>query len=215
MDGGLSGSFSRLNARERTLVISLVGVLAMLLAGGGIWYVRNKLHEKEERIRANQTSWRKIQALSGPYLEAVLRAQETETRIKENKYARNPDDPVAAVAVQSKVRYIESSQPEQEGQMHKLLTTTGELHEKQLTGGKRRKQRKGPVFFRVEKQFKMSRQYVHTDDLWNFLGQLEGMDNLVYVTRLTINRSTRDPDFAQIKNLTASTLRWVEMTEEE
>jgi hypothetical protein len=207
-------AFSRMSARERTLVFTLIGLMLLGVLGGGVLYVRSQLSDKETQIQKNRTSWKKIRKLSGPYLARLATRQMMLERIKDNPDALSPDNPVAVEAVQSKVKYrTGTSGDDEEAPLNKILHVTGELGQKPLL--KKRRTQRGPQIYRVEKRFQMKRGFARTDDLWGFLGSLESMNNMVFVSRLHIVRWSRDPDYAQIKNLTASTLRYVESEEEQ
>ncbi len=213
MSAGLSGALSRMSPRERNMVIALMALVLCLVIGGGVFWVRGTLSDKEAKIKANRKAWTKIQKAAGPYLasrEAYARMQE---RLKTNPDALSPDNPVAETAVRTKVRYRTGIGGDDEtAALNKILQVTGDLAQRPLL--QKRRKEKGPQIFRVEKQFQMRRGFARTVDLFGFLGDVEALDNLVFVTKLHIVRWSRDPDFAQIKNLTASTLRYSAEEEE-
>ncbi len=209
----LSAAFTRMSPRERNMVTGLIVLVLCMVVGGGMVWVRGTLADKEAKLRKNRKAWSEIQKLAGPYLasrEAYARMQE---RLKTNPDALSPDNPVAETAVKTKVRYRTGVGGEDEtAPLNKILQVTGDLAQRPLLQKKRKE--KGPQIYRVEKQFQMRRGFARTVDLFGFLGDVEQLENLVFVTKLHMVRWSRDPDFVQIKNLTASTLRYVEDEEE-
>lgn len=214
MRTGLQGSLSRMSPRERNLVVTLVSLVLLLVIGGGIYYVRGLLKEKEEKIKRNRQAWAQIQKLSGPYLATRQQRADLLADIRKNPDALSPDGPIAETAVQTQVRYRTGVGSEDESApLNKILMATGDLLMRPVY--QRRRRQKGPQIYRVEKQFQMQRGFARTDDIFTFLGEVEALDSMVFVSKLHLTRWSRDPDYVQIKNLTASTLRWVETTEEE
>jgi len=214
MKTGLTGSFGRMNERERTLVTLLLGILSLLIIGGGIWYVSSSLNDKEQRIKKNQKSWSKIQKKASAYLEKRAQREALTAKIKENPNAESPDSPISQAAVRTRVRYRTASSTEDETAMlNKILHPTGDVIERPLITKGRRKT--GPQYYRVAKQFNMKRGFAQVDDLWKFLGTVEDQNELVFVSKLHLVRWSRDPDYAQIRGLTASTIRFEETSEEE
>lgn len=211
MNTGLAGSFSRMSTRERNLVAALGAIVFLLVVGGGTWIVRGKLNEKEDKIKNNRQKWAQIQREAGPYLARVQAEKELVERIKANPDALSPDNPVAVIAVKSQVRYRSSSTDTEDERtpLNKLLQVKGDLAQSSLIAGRARR-KGGPDLRLVEKEFHMRRGYSRADDLYKFLQQVEGLDNLVFVSRLHLLRQTQEPDYVQIKKLTASTLRYVE-----
>jgi hypothetical protein len=209
MKTGLAGSLGRMSSRERNLVLSLVALLAVLILGSGVWYVSSSLSEKEEKIDRNWKTWASIKKKAPEYLAARQNKKQIQERLKSNPDALSPDSPVAQVAVRSKVRYRTGGSDEDESaMMNKILHTTGDLIQRPLIV-KRRKQL-GPQIYRVEKEFNMKRGFARVDDVWTFLGSVEALDNLVFITKLHMIRWSRNPDYAQIRRMTASTLRYEE-----
>lgn len=66
----------------------------------------------------------------------------------------------------------------------------------------------------MEKCFQMKCGFVWTVDLWSFLGVVEVMENMVFVSWLYIVRWSWDPDYVQIKNFMVVILWYVELEEE-
>jgi hypothetical protein len=210
----IGGALGRMSARERSLVLGLVGVLSMLLLVGGIWVVNSKLADKERKISSNRKKWKSIQKLAGPYLASRAAYEATQERLKTNPDAESPDNPVAEVAVRTRVRHRTAGATEDESvPLNKLLLVTGDLKKKPLYTKK--KGQIGPQVYRVDKDFEMKRAFVRSEDIFTFLSDVESMKNLVFVTELNISRWSRDPDFIQIKRLKASTLSYVESDGEE
>lgn len=209
MKTSFAGSMGRMSSRERNLVLSLVSMLAVFVLVGGIWYVSSALKDKEKRIERNVSSWIKLQKKAPEYLAGRQSKKKVEERLKANPDALSPDSPVAQVSVRSKVRYRTGGSGEDEsGMMNKILHPTGDLIQRPLIV-KRRKQL-GPQIYRVEKEFNMKRGFARVEDVWTFLGSVEALNNLVFITKLHMIRWSRDPDYAQIRKLTASTLRYEE-----
>jgi hypothetical protein len=209
MKTGLAGSLGRMSSRERNLVLSLVALLAVLILGGGVWYVSSSLSDKEEKIERNWKTWASIKKKAPEYLAVRQNKKQVQERLKSNPDALSPDSPVAQVAVRSKVRYrTGGSDKDESAMMNKILHTTGDLIQRPLIV-KRRKQL-GPQVYRVEKEFNMKRGFARVDDVWTFLGSVEALDNLVFITKLHMIRWSRNPDYAQIRRMTASTLRYEE-----
>jgi hypothetical protein len=214
VNAGLAGSFSRLNSRERTLVGGLLGLVVLLLVGGGVWVVRGKLAEKEAKIKKNRDSWATIQKEAGPFLERQAQQKALIERIKGNPDASSPDNPVAVVAVKSQVRYRASSSDteDERSPLNKLLHVKGDLAYSSLVSSKGRR-KGGPDVQLVEKEFEMRRGYAQAADVYKFLQQVEKLDNLVFVSKLHLQRRSQQPDYVQIKSLTAATLRYVDAEE--
>ena len=209
MKTSLAGSMGRMSSRERNLVLSLVSMLAVLVLVGGIWYVSSVLKDKETKIERNAASWVKLKKKAPEYLAGRQNKKKVEERLKANPDALSPDSPVAQVSVRSKVRYRTGGSGEDEtAMMNKILHPTGDLIQRPLIV-KRRKQL-GPQVYRVEKEFNMKRGFARVEDVWTFLGSVEALNNLVFITKLHMIRWSRDPDYAQIRKLTASTLRYEE-----
>ncbi len=209
----LGDSLSRMSSRERSLVLLLVGIVLLMVIGGGVWWVRSNLAEREAKIAKNRAQWAKIQKLAGPYLEKKASYERTRQKLKENPNALSPETPVAETAVTHRVAYRTGLGGEDEkAPMNKILQSTGDLMQRPLL--QKKKNQKGPQIYRVERQFQMRRGFARTEDVFDFLGKVESQDNLVFVTKLHMVRWSRDPDFLQIKNLTASTLRYEEDGEE-
>lgn len=213
MNAGLSGALGRMNPRERTLVVTLISMVSILIVAGAVWMVRGKLKAKEENIARNREAMAKIQRLAGPYLEQRARTAALTEQLKSNPDALSPDNPVATAAVKTKVRFRNAGDTDETSTMNKVLQVTGELKQRPLI--QKKKGAKGPQIYRVEKEFQMRRGYVHVDDLFTFLGEVESLDNMVFVSKLDLVRWTRDPDYIQIKSLSASTLRYDEDEEGE
>ena len=210
----IGGALSRLSARERSLVIGLGTAVALLLIGGGVWMVQSKLADKERAITSNRKKWKSIQKLAGPYLASRAAYEATQKRLKSNPDALSPDNPVAEVAVRTRVRQRTAGAEEEEKvPLNKVFQVTGDLKQKPLFSKK--KGQPGPQVYRVDKDFEMKRAFVRTEDVFTFLGEVERLDNLVFVTELNLTRWSRDPDFVQIKRLKASTLRFVDAEGEE
>ena len=208
------GALGRMSARERSLVLGLSGVVALLLVVGGIWIVQSKLAEKERKITSNRKKWKSIQKLAGPYLADRAAYEATQNRLKTNPDALSPDNPVAEVAVKTRVRHrIGGATEDEKVPLNKILMVTGDLKQKPLYVKK--KGQVGPQVYRVDKDFEMKRAFVRSEDIFTFLSDIESMKNLVFVTELNISRWSQDPDFIQIKRLKASTLRYVEADGEE
>lgn len=212
MKAGLSGALGRMAPRERTLVITLLLMVIALVLVGAVWVVRGKLKTKQDQIAANRASLNKIQKQAGPYLESRAKYDGLLERLKNNPDALSPDNPVATAAVKTKVRFRNAGDTDEPSTMNKVLQVTGDLKQRPLL--QKKKGQKGPQIFRVDKEFQMRRGYVHVDDLFTFLGEVEALDNLVFISKLDLVRWTRDPDYVQIKSLAASTLRYSEDTEE-
>ena len=83
-------AFSRMSARERTLVFTLIGLMLLGVLGGGVLYVRSQLSDKETQIEKNRTSWKKIRKLSGPYLARLATREMMLERIKDNPRRPEP-----------------------------------------------------------------------------------------------------------------------------
>jgi len=214
MKTGLTGSFARMNQRERVLVLSLIGLCSLLLIGGTAWTVSNHLSDKRAKIKKNAKMWAKIKQQAVPYLRHQSEREALTKRLQNNPDAKSPDSPVAQAAVRTKVHYRTGSTSDEESAMlNKILHPTGDLIQRPLR--RKAKNDKGPQIYRVEKQFNMKRGFAKIDDLWGFLGTVESMQNMVFVSKLHLVRWSRDPDYAQIRNLTASTVRYVETEEEE
>ena len=210
----IGGALGRLSARERTLVLGLGISVSFLLIAGGIWMVKSRLAAKEDSIASNRKKWKSIQKLAGPYLASRAEYEATQTRLKDNPDALSPDNPVAEVAVKTRVRHRTAGATEDEKvPLNKILQVTGDLKQKPLFSKK--KGQPGPQVYRVDKDFEMKRAFVRTEDVFTFLSQVEQLDNLVFVTELNLTRWSRDPDFLQIKRLKSSTLRFVETDGEE
>ncbi len=211
---GIGSALGRLSARERSMVLGLGAAVSLMLIGGGVWIVQSKLAEKERKITSNRKKWKSIKKLAGPYLASQAAYEATQARLKSNPDALSPDNPVAEVAVRTRVRQRTSGNAEEERvPLNKVFQVTGDLKQKPLFSKK--KGQPGPQVYRVDKDFEMKRAFVRTEDVFTFLSEIEKMDNLVFVTELNIARWSRDPDFVQIKRLKASTLRYVEADNEE
>lgn len=212
MKTGLGGSMGRLNPRERALVFSLAGVILLLVVGGGVWYVRAKLADKQAKLKRNRVAWTKIRAAAGPWLAERDRAKKLKQRILDNDHIHKPDTPIKQKAMATTVRFrARSSDTDEEGDLGMLLKETGGLVKKPIRAGKRSK---FPMYYRMEKSLSMRSGYVRTEDLWKFLGEIEAMEDLVFVSKLSIHRFTGNPDYAKIDSMTVSTLRWVEKKED-
>lgn len=208
MNAGLSGSLGRMSPRERTLVVTLLISVLVLVVAGAVWFVRGKLKTKQDQLAKNRSTLAQIHKLAGPYLEKRAAAEALQERLKTNPDALSPDSPVANAAIKTKVRYRNSGDTDEPSSMNKVLQVTGDLKQRPLL--QRPRGQTGPQIYRVDKEFQMRRGYVHVDDVFTFLGEVEALDNLVYVSRLELIRWTRDPDYLQIKTLEASTLRFEE-----
>ncbi|MFT7622705.1 MAG: hypothetical protein ACI9WU_001880 [Myxococcota bacterium] len=196
-----------MNARERNLVLALGGVVLLLAVGAGVVWVRGTLAAKQDKISKNRKQWTEIQRRAGPWLAKQAQEAAILERVKSNPDALSPDNPVAEIAVKTPVHYRTGSDgQDEEAPLNKILQVTGDLLQRPLL--QKKKKQAGPQIFRVEKQFQMRRGFARTDDIWDFLGSVEAFDSLVFVTKLHIVRWSRDADFVQIKNLTASTLRY-------
>jgi hypothetical protein len=171
------------------------------------------LQSKEDRIAKNRTKWTQVQRLAGPYLAEQAEREELQLRIRNNPDAASPDSPVAEAAVRTQVRFKTGlSADEETGALNRFLQVTGELIMRPLAQ-RRRRGAEGPQVYRVEKQFQMRRGFARSEDMFDFLGEVESLDGLVFVSKLHIARWSRDADYLQIKNLTASTLRYVDEEE--
>ncbi len=212
MKAGLTGALGRMAPRERTLVVTLLVMVIALVLVGAVWIVRGKLKTKQDQIASNREMLLKIQKKAGPFLEQRARYEGLQERLKNNPDALSPDNPVATAAVKTKVRFRSSGDTDEPSTMNKVLQVTGDLKQRPLI--QKKKGQKGPQIFRVDKEFQMRRGYVHVDDLFTFLGEVEALDNLVFISKLDLVRWTRDPDYVQIKSLAASTLRYSEDEEE-
>ena len=211
MKAGLSGALGRMAPRERSLVVTLVVLVTALVLVGAVWLVRGKLKTKQDLIAKNRESLAKIHKKAGPFLEKRSKYEALQERLKTNPDALSPDSPVANVAVKTKVRFRASGDVDEPQPMNKVLQVTGELKQRPLI--QRARGQKGPQVYRVDKEFQMRRGYVHVDDMFTFLGDIEALDNLVFVSKLSLIRWTHDPDYIQIKTLAASTLRYAENEE--
>lgn len=206
MNAGFSGALGRMSPRERSLVVTLTLVVVVFAIVGAVWFVRGKLKTKQDQIAKNRTALAELHRLAGGYLEKRAQIQAMQERLKTNPDALSPDSPVANVAIRTKVRFRNSGDEDEQSTMNKVLQVTGDLKQRPLI--QRPRGQTGPQIYRVDKEFQMRRGYVHVDDVFTFLGDVEALDNLVFVSRLELVRWTRDPDYLQIKTLEASTLRF-------
>ncbi len=208
MNAGLSGALGRMSPRERSLVVTLLLTVVVLVVAGSVWFVRGKLKTKQDQLATNRKQMAKIHALAGPYLEKRAQVEALQERLKTNPDALSPDSPVASAAIKTKVRFRNSGDTDEQSSMNKVLQVTGDLKQRPLI--QRQRGQTGPQIYRVDKEFQMRRGYVHVDDVFSFLGEVEALPNLVFVSRLELVRWTRDPDYVQLKTLEASTLRFEE-----
>lgn len=206
MSSAVESAFSKMNPRERTLVGALIGLVVLLIVAGGTYWVRSSLAEKEAHIQRNKKAWAQIQKLAGPYLAREASKKHLIEQIEGNRYSLNPDNPVADLAVKTKVRYM-SGATEEQASLSKLLQTVGEVKPKGLIP--RRNNEVGPQVYRMSKEFQMKSGYAFTEDIYNFLAAAERVDPLIFITKLHIIRHGQKVDYVQVKNLTASTLRYV------
>ena len=209
MKTGVGGFMGRLSPRERMLVSSLMAVLLLaVVVGGGLW-VRSRLRATELEIESNRRSMAKIRGLTTAYLEKRHHAESIWKKMEQNPYKKSPDSPVKQVSLRTQVRYRASEQAEEEkGSLNRFLTASGELQRRQLrTKGRRKKKKDERQLLRVEKTFVMKRGNVHVDDFYSFLEKLEGIEGLVFISKLHLVRwSHVDPDYVRVKEMTTTTL---------
>jgi len=208
----MTGWMDRLSKRERSLVMSLFGVI---LVGVLIWVVfsvRGSLREKNEKIRKNQRSLNEIEKLAPKFVAQKSQAKQRIERIQNNPHGQSPHIPMLKIAQSTPVSYRKASYrdtEEQKGTLDNILMPAGDLDMNPI-GKRRRKKTKEPKLYRVNKNLKMSSVYVRTNDLYPFLAAVDGVDDLYFISRLNIKRWTQDPDYVIVDKLVASTLQFVE-----
>ncbi len=207
----MTGWMDRLNKRERSLVMSLFGVIMVGILVWVVFSVRGSLREKNERIRKNQRSLNEIERLAPQFVAQKQQAKERVERIQNNPHGQSPHIPILKLAQNTPISYRKASYrdtEEQKGTLDNILMPSGDLDMNPI-GKRRRKKSKESKLYRVNKSMKMSSFYVRTNDLYPFLAATEGVDDLYFISRLTIKRWTQDPDFVIVEKLVASTLQFV------
>lgn len=211
MIGLIAGWMDQLNKRERTLVMTLFAVLATGVLVWVIFSVRGSLRDKENRIRKNNRDLVTIERLAPDYIAVRNQAKDREQRIRSNPNGESPHIPILKAAQKTSVHYRKggfNNSEVQTGSLDKILLPTGDLDRRPI--GSRRRSKTGSNLYRINKQLKMSSVYVRTEDLYPFFGGLEQLDDLVFISRLKLDRWSQDPDFVKVDMMMASTLQYVE-----
>ena len=211
MIGLIAGWMDQLNKRERTMVMTLLGIV---VTGALVWVifsVRGGLRDKENRIRKNNRDLAQIGRLAPDYIAVRNAATDRDQRIRSNPNGESPHIPILKIAQKTSVHYRKAgfnNSGEETGSLDKILLFTGDLDRRPIGG--RRRTKSGPLLYRINKQLKMSAVYVKTADLYPFFGALEKLDDLVFISWLKMDRWSQDPDFVKVDMMMVFTLRYVE-----
>jgi len=211
MIGLIAGWMDQLNKRERTMVMTLLSVVVTGVLVWVIFSVQGGLRDKEKRIRKNYRDLVKIERLAPDYIAVRNEAKDRDQRIRANPNGESPHIPILKIAQKTSVHYRKggfNNSGEETGSLDKILLPTGDLDRRPI--GARRRSKTGPLLYRINKQLKMASVYVRTADLYPFFGALEKLDDLVFISRLQLNRWSQDPDFVKVDMMMASTLQYVE-----
>lgn len=81
----LEASFDGLSARDRKLFIALVAFFALVLVGGGAFFMRNKLNALQAQVDSRRAALNAIRAQQSEYTEARARLDEIEEELKKHE----------------------------------------------------------------------------------------------------------------------------------
>ncbi len=73
-----------LSPRDRTLLMGLLAFAAILLIGGGAWWMNRTIHELEGRLADRRQTLQNVRELDADYAAAVDRSNEIQQRLRES-----------------------------------------------------------------------------------------------------------------------------------
>jgi hypothetical protein len=219
MKTGYSGWLDRLSVRERRLVLSVFGIIAVLVVGGSAYYLRGTLNDKEKQIEKNRKTLKRIAKTGQKYRTQQLEYENLISKLKNNPNADNPQLPVMQLARNFKVHYLDDSRGKQEAkedQMENILRPAGKLKKVELTKRRRnQKKKKRAKVYLVSSELSMNKQWVLDDELFTYLAKVENLNN-IFITALYLDRKqepapkTNQADYIRLSKMVASTLQYVE-----
>ena len=73
-----------LSPRDRTLLLALLAFAAILVIGGGTWWMNRTIHDLEARLADRRQTLQNVRELDADYAAAVDRSNEIQQRLRES-----------------------------------------------------------------------------------------------------------------------------------
>ena len=207
----------KMSQRERWMVAGLLGGVVMTGAALYFFIMMANITEMETLIQDGRDGFHKIERVLPTFVKQNEANRTLLEEIKKNpvKSLRLPINKVA--------KKIKATKPEDMGsrRMSDVIRFTGKTRETALIKGRNKKKKKKKAkgaqkelhnLYWIEEE--MEFPIVTADAAMEFLAELHGAKDLLFVNALQLVRKSNDPDDVRL-TLTVGTIQYVEPTEED
>jgi hypothetical protein len=212
----LTNLVAKMSQRERWMVAGLLGGVVMTAAALYFFIMMANITEMETLIQDGRDGFHKIERVLPTYVKQNEANQTLLEEIKKNpvKSLRLPINRVA--------KKIKATKPEDMGsrRMSDVIRFTGKTRETALIKSRKKKKKKRAKGAQKELQNlywieeEMEFPIVTSDAAMEFLAELHGGKDLLFVNALQLVRKSNNPDDVRL-TLTVGTIQYIEPTEED
>jgi hypothetical protein len=208
MKGKLTALLERMTRREKLLVAALLGFFAVLVLGAVAWKAQRSLNSLRADIADLESAIHVVNTRAKLHVETRMREEALKRRIQENKIGP------LTTAVERLAKDIKIPDPgaPDTGELVRLPMTFPGTEMKTPLPLKRYKKKKKKKNMKVgqylvQRDHNVKISYIPTEQLQRLLARLENSRELLFVTKLDVQRRFNLPEQVRV-DMTVSTFSW-------